>query len=343
MSVREIRPALDAWTAAGLASGEALLVRVERSAPRRPGARFAASAGGGTAGSISSGCVEADLEERILSALGRGGAVTVRYGITDEMAASVGLACGGEIEVLVRPHRRDDVWESIGDVLDRGAAAVLLTAISGPSLGRQLLLRDRGDRTGDASLLAEGVESSARRLLDSGGSRVLPGPRGCDLFAEGLLPPSRLVIVGATAVAEALARFAASIGYGVTVLDPRESLARGDRFPDASVVCAWPDTGMERLGVGRYESVAVLTHDAKLDVPALATALRAGCRYVGLLGGRRTQERRRAALRDLGFSGEEVARISGPIGLDIGAVEPAEIALAIAAELLSHRARPRES
>ena len=343
MSLTEIRSALDAWGAAGLASGVALLVRVERSAPRRPGARFAASIAGEVAGSISSGCVEADLAQRILAVVDSGQTGTARYGITDEMAAEVGLACGGDIEVLIRPHHADAVWDALRDVLDQGGEAVLVTEVSGSCPGRQLLWSAGGHEIGDPSLMDGSVEAVARELLDSGGSRLMPGPGGCELFAEAILPSPRLAIVGATPVAEALARFAASIGYRVTVIDPRGSLAREDRFPDASVLRMWPEEGLQRMGIDRHASVAVVAHDAKLDVPALASALRAGCRYVGLLGGRRTQERRREALKELGLSAEEVARVRGPIGIDIGAIEPAEIALSIAAELVSAQNRTRGS
>lgn len=343
MSVREVLGPLRRWAAEGRRAGVATLVRVRGSAPRRPGARFAASEGGEVAGSVSSGCVEADLYEHIQQVVAVGVSRLQTYGISDEMAATVGLPCGGEIEVLVAPYDpRDEVWPALHGVLaHKHAAAVLVTGLSEPVRARQALFFLDGRRVGTLgrSELDEAAARAVRPLFDTGGTPVLEvGAPGVSVFAEGLLPPLRLAIVGATPVAAALCHLASDLGLAVTVIDPRERFATDERFPDADgLLRLWPEAAFAELGLDRSWSVVVLAHDDKLDVPALARALRAGCFYVGQIGGRRTQQLRRERLAELGFTAEELARIHGPVGLDIGAVSPEEIALSILAELVAVR------
>jgi xanthine dehydrogenase accessory factor len=256
------------------------------------------------------------------------------------MALGVGLSCGGEIEVLVRP---DDPADPVGPVLaaslEDGGAAALLTGVSEDVRGARLLLRPDGTRVGglgggglDASLAED-----TSRLLAHEGSRLLDVAAGTVAFLDPVLPPRRLVIVGATPVSEALSRMATLADFRVIVVDPRPELARPGRFPDAEVVSAWPEEALAGLALDPWTSVAVLSHEARLDVPALQAALAAGCRYVGMLGGRRTQRLRRQALAESGVPGGEVERIRGPIGLDIGASTPAEIAVAVLAEIVGTR------
>lgn len=342
MSVDEVREPLERWSSEDVAAGTATLVRVKRSAPRRPGARFAVAENGELAGSVSAGCVEGDLHEHLRRTLDGEAPRLVHYGITDEMAAEVGLSCGGEIDVLVDRHRPDDpAWARLLDVLDRDAAAVLFTGLSEPIRGARFLLESDGSVTGTLGSedLDRRAADAAGDLFDHGGTKVLTlGEEGPEAFAEGFLPPERLAIVGASPAAEALCHLAAYLGYRVTVVDPREAFAESREFPDAErVVTEWPEEGLERAGLDRWLNVVVLAHDAKLDVPALAAALEAGCLYVGQIGGGRTQRSRREALSERGFGPEELERIRGPVGLDIGAESPKEIALAILAEIVAVR------
>lgn len=342
MGIDEVRRPLREWQRDGHRAGVATLIDVRRSAPRRPGARFAVSEEGQLAGSVSSGCVEGDLHEHIQAVLSGEDSRLLHYGITDEMAAEVGLPCGGEIDVLVAEHdATDPVWERLDRVVDGSGAALLLLGLSDAIRGRTLLVEPDGRRTG--SLGGADVDDAAvaagRSLLERGGTAVLELP-GSDLsvFAEAYLPPDRLFIVGASPVAEALSALAARLGFAVSVIDPREAFASEHRFPDAArVVRQWPDEALEELGLDPYAYVVVLAHDRKLDVPALAAALEAGCRYVGQIGGGRTQRIRREALAEEGISEEAIARIRGPVGLDIGAETPEEIAVAILAEMIAER------
>ncbi len=340
MSFKEVQDSLAKWRANGLKAGVATLVRVRQSAPRPPGARFAANESGEVVGSVSSGCVEADLYEHISQVVVSGAPRLVNYGITDEMAMGVGLACGGEIEVLVAPYDAGcEVWPELQRVTDAKGAAVLVTGLSGGITAQQLLLMPDGSRVGTLGdeKLDERAREAVSSLFDVADTPVieLEDP-AATVFAESFLPPARLAIVGGTPVAAALCHLAAYLDVAVTVIDPREIFATEERFPDADrVIRAWPEEGLAEFGLDRYASVVVLAHDKKLDIPALAAALRAGCRYVGQVGGRRTQGLRREALAELGFAEEELDRIHGPVGLDIGAVSPEEIALSILAELLA--------
>ena len=356
MSLHEVHTPLDDWTRERRRAAVATLVRVRRSAPRPPGARFAISDAGDLAGSVSSGCVEGDLHEHLRRILDGAPPALLQYGITDEMAADVGLSCGGEIEVLVAIHEPDDpAWLAAGDAVASDDPVVLVTGVSEPICPMRLLIHPDGKREG--SLGSDELDAAAADavtpLFDRGGAEVLEldgallvmdstdegemlAPLEC--FAEAFLPAPRLAIVGATPIAEELCRLASQLGYRVSIVDPREAFMRAPRFPDAeSVIPKWPEEGLEEVGLDRYLGVVVLTHDEKLDVPALAAALKAGSLYVGLLGGRRTQRLRREALADLGFDPEEVERIRGPVGLDIGADTPAEIALSILAQMIAVR------
>ncbi len=204
-----------------------------------------------------------------------------------------------------------------------------------------MLLLPDGSRVGSLGedALDERASAAARPLFDTGGAPVLElGDPAATVFAEAFLPPPRLAVVGATPVAAALCQLASFLGFEVTVIDPRSAFAKEEKLPGARrVLRAWPEQALEEVGLDRYWSVVALAHDRKLDVPALAAALRAGCRYVGQIGGSRTQRLRREALAEMGLPEEEIARIHGPVGLDIGAESPEEIALSIAAELLAVR------
>lgn len=355
MSWGEVRGALGAWTAGGDAAAVATLVGVRRSAPRAPGARFAVSSAGDLAGSVSSGCVEGDLHEHLMRTIDGAPPEVLTYGITDEMAAGVGLSCGGEIDVLVEAHPAGDpVWALLDEAIDAGAPAVLITGLSEGMRTRRILIAAAQD--GDApeeatrhgSLGDDRLDAAAFRAAldgmgraDAGRLLLLEDDPASEVFAETFAPPPRLVVVGATPIAEALCGFAAEAGFEVTVVDPREAFARAERFPAAyCVVVEWPDVAFEQVRLDRFASVVVLTHDEKLDDPALAAALDAGCGYIGLLGGRRTQKLRREALAAAGYDRHHIDQVKGPVGLDIGARSPVQIAVSILAELIAEGRAP---
>ncbi|MDD2240930.1 MAG: XdhC family protein [Kiritimatiellae bacterium] len=329
--MKDVQQIVGRWDAAGLASAEAVLVGVQHSSPRQPGARLVVNEKGEAAGAVSMGCVESDLREHLLGLLrGESAPRIVHYGASFGPSLEVGLTCGGEIDVWIRRHDPDSsAWKRLC-ALTPDDRAILLTRLAGDS--DQILLQ-----SGD-SPPADEMVAALDDLWKRGGTRKLTVHDG-DWFAELIAPQPRLMIVGASPIAAGLCDLASRVGFRVWVIDPRRDFAREELFPTAeAVVHRWPEEGLAEAGLDEHAYVAVVAHDAKLDVPALSAALRARARYIGLLGSPGTQADRRQALEEAGFAPEEVARIEGPIGLKaIGALEPAEIAVSILAELIMVR------
>ncbi len=194
--------------------------------------------------------------------------------------------------------------------------------------------------------LDQAVAAEARQLLLSGENQLVTPPlRGEEtaIFVESFLPPPHLIIMGATHVAIPLCRMAKTLGFRVSVVDARSAFATRERLPDADdLIVAWPDEVLEQTTLDRHTYVVVLTHDIKFDIPTLRRTLRSEARYIGVMGSRATHERRKERLRELGFAEEEMAHIRAPIGLDLGARSPEEIALSILAEVTAVR-RGREA
>jgi xanthine dehydrogenase accessory factor len=226
------------------------------------------------------------------------------------MAWNVGLPCGGEIDVFVERFE--------GELPESSEPAVALTILE-------------GERAGERSLAGpDAVEPGPSRVVELGGETV---------FAEVLGPPPRLLVIGAIDTAEELCRAAKSLGWRTAVADPRPALATRERLPSPDeLVVAWPDEALEQLAPDRDTAVVVLTHEERLDVPALTAALPSEAFYVGAIGSRRTQEKRRERLLEAGLGEEELERLAGPAGLDLGAHTPAETAVSILAEVLAVRA-----
>jgi xanthine dehydrogenase accessory factor len=319
------------WDAAGLACAEAILVGTQHSSPRQPGARLVVNEKGEVGGAVSMGCVESDLREHLLALLrGEGTARIIHYGSSFGPVLEVGLTCGGEIDVWIRRHDPESpAWKGVCG-LAPDARAVLLTQLDADS--GQILLRP-GDPPPAADLAGTLEELWAR-----GGTRRV-AVQAAAYFAELIAPEPRLLIVGASPIASALCDLASRTGFRAWIVDPRRDFARPELFPSAqAVVHRWPEEGLAEAGLDAHSYVAVLAHDAKLDVPALSAALRASARYIGLLGSAGTQADRRGQLEAAGFAPADVARIRGPIGLkSIGALEPVEIAVSILAELIMAR------
>jgi len=329
--MKEVMQTIQAWDAAGLQSAEAILVGTQHSSPRQPGARLVVNEKGEVAGAVSMGCVESDLREHLLGLMrGEGSPRMLHYGAAFTEGLEVGLSCGGEIDVWIRRHDpQAAAWRAV-QALAPDARAVLLTQLDESS--EQLLLRP-----GDASPFEEMAEALETLWMRGGANRITAHDTG--YFAERLAPDPRLLIVGASPIASSLCELAARTGFRVSIVDPRRDFARVELFPSAErVVHAWPAKGLAGAGMDAHSFVAVLAHDAKLDIPALEAALAAHCRYIGLLGSRGTQADRREKLEEMGVAAEQMARIHGPIGLKaIGALEPAEIAVSILAEMIHVR------
>jgi xanthine dehydrogenase accessory factor len=306
--VREVLQELNEWTAAGEEIALATVVETWGSSPRPLGSKMLVTRSGNMAGSVSNGCIEGAVFEEAQKVLKSGRPNLAAFGVADDVAFEVGLACGGHIEVYIEPlgtaHRQ------LIAMLNRDQAATLRTNLA----------------TGEVEL----VEGSAP------GSEL--ARRDGDWFVEPVRRPAHLVIIGAIHIAIPLHRLARLMGYRVTVVDARAKFASRDRFPEADeLIVAWPDEAMGKLDIDSSTYVVVLTHDPKFDLPALRSVLGKDAGYIGAIGSRKTNQNRFDALRAEGFTEEQLARVHGPIGLDLGSRGAEETALGILAEITAVR------
>jgi xanthine dehydrogenase accessory factor len=337
--MRDLLSDYERLSATGRPVGRAVVTSVWGSAPRPEGACLLATADGTLAGSVSGGCVESATAMEITEAIARGTPKLVTFGVSDERAWEVGLACGGTIRVFVEPVIRPEILEAA-----RGTSGeVVATVIEGEGVGSALVLRDDGAVSGGLppSLDRTAVLEAARRALAQGTSTTLelagsaPGSR---IFLEVFPRSPTLVIFGGVHIAAELVPLAKSLGYRTVVADGREAFLSRERFPSADeLVLAWPEEAFAKVGLDAATYVCVLSHDPKFDEPALEIALRSPAAYVGAIGSRKTQATRRERLKAAGFTEDELARLRGPIGLDLGGRQPAETALAILAEMTALR------
>lgn len=327
--MRELLDQYDAWRAEGVDAGRAVVIRTYGSAPRQEGSVLLVAEDGRIAGSVSGGCVEGAAAEAVAEARRSGQAKVIRYGVSDELAWSVGLACGGIIDVLVQPAVPAEVLAAArGDADGLGTTVVteLPADTPAPSSGP-------GAPAADEAAL----ERMREAALAAGRSRTVELPDRT-VFVETFPARPRLVIVGATEIARALVELARPLGYERIVIDARTAFATPERFPDVErLLTDWPEEAFEAIGLGPNDAVVLLTHDPKFDEPAIVDAFRRGARYVGAVGSRKTQADRRRRLLEMGVTEAELAHLHGPIGLDLGGREPAEIALAILAEIVAAR------
>lgn len=364
--MREVMAELLGWWRDGSAVGVATVVGTWRSAPRPAGASMLVGPGGQAVGSVSGGCVEGAVYELAEQVVADGQPVLQRYGVSDDDAFAVGLTCGGVLDVFVERIDRGS-FPHLGQVaadLEAGRPVAVCTVIEHPDrslLGRRLVVRPLDEPPAEGSAgeplagalssprATDAVADDARGLLAAGRTETLTyGPdgerrgEGMRVFVASYAPKPRLLVFGAIDFAAAVARLGAFLGYRVTVCDARPVFATASRFPDADeVVVDWPHRYLAaEAEAGRVDEravLAVLTHDPKFDVPVLEVALRLPVAYVGAMGSRRTHDDRLARLREAGLTEAELARLSSPIGLDLGARTPEETAVSIAAEIIQLR------
>jgi xanthine dehydrogenase accessory factor len=328
-----------AWRAAGRKVALATVARTWGSSPRPAGSKLCVNDAAEFVGSVSGGCIEGAVIQDGLEVMAGGGSRMLEFGVSDETAWEVGLACGGKVEVFVEAVAPDDgvggvsraVLEQLLEARRTQRAVVLVTSLDGS--GHRVVAVPAGPAPGDA--LSAAVAGVARRdqaeLIDAG----LAG--GACLF-EPQLPPLRLIIVGAVHVAQPLAEMAAVAGFAVTIVDPRRAFATAARFPGQDLVVRWPDVALGELLPDARTAVVTLTHDPKLDDPALVAALASPAFYIGCLGSQKTHGARKARLGPDGrgdVSELQLARLHGPVGLRIGARTPAEIAISILGEIIA--------
>ena len=329
MSIRDIAADVDRWRDEGEDVALATVVRTWGSGPRGPGAKMAITKDARIAGSVSGGCVESAVIEEGREVLETGKPKLLRFGVSDETAWDVGLSCGGTIEIFVEALT-DAIYERLRSALEEERAIAKATVIKGESLGQTVVV---DDATSDESAIAD----AARKALDDGRSEHVSLDE-LEVFVDVELPPPVLVMVGGVHVAVALTSMADALGYRTVIVDPRGVFGSEERFPHAGeLIREWPDKALKKLTINRSTAIVTLTHDPKLDDPALEVALPSQAFYVGALGSKRTHEKRRRRLLERGVTEEELARVHAPIGLSIGSRSPEEIALSVMAQIVATR------
>ncbi len=327
------------WLGDGRSVALATVVGTWGSSPCPTGSQMLVAESGQFAGSVSGGCVESAVIEAALKVLASGTPALLEFGVSDERAWEVGLACGGQVRIYVQAlagatGMRLELLQSIRAAQQAGRAVALLTWIAD---GRQQLLAlDVLEWPEFSAVHSAAVRSAAM----SNQSSLMESESG-DIFIHILNPPLRMIIIGAVHIGQYLAVQAQACGYEVIIVDPRKTFAAAERFPGLRVVTDWPDQAMAALRPDSRTAVIALSHDPKLDDPALASALQSEAFYIGALGSRRNQAARKARLCEAGFNTAQCDRIHGPVGLDIHAQSPAEIAVAIMAEVIAVARRPK--
>ncbi len=345
--MREVMHDIDRWLAAGQSVALATVISTWGSAPRKVGAKMALTPDGQLSGSVSGGCVEGAVFEAGVESLENRRPQLLHFGVADETAWEVGLACGGSIQVFVEPLDREP-YQPIQQRLEAEEPVAAATIISGPDhlLGRKYVVDNRGlvAAPGDTTI-DEAAVAAAQLALHRGQPTQVslgPGPDAVEVFVDVLLPSPSLIIVGGVHIAVALTSIAKTLGFRTIVIDPRRSFGNLARFPHVDqLIQQWPNRVFPELRINQATAIATLTHDPKIDDPALQHVLPSDAFYIGALGSPRTHARRVERLLDAGLSQEQIGRIHAPIGLDINAQTPEEIAVAVMAQIVAAWRAPR--
>jgi xanthine dehydrogenase accessory factor len=337
------------WLRGGHRVVVATLVERLGSAPLDPGAQMLIDDSGRIEGSVTGGCIEAALVEEAQAILAGGPPRLITYGISDEVAAGVGLMCGGTVRVFIHephPEARRPLEEAAA-AIGEGLPVAVATLLDGEAAGSKLVVfADRvAGGLGAGGLLDHAVTNDARGFLDEGISTIRRYGSGGEtmgaelsVYIQAFSTRPELVIFGAIDFSAAMAKIAIELGFQVTICDARAPFLASPRFSEAAdVVVQWPDDFLADHPLGPRDSVLIFTHDPKFDEPALVGALAGKAGYVGALGSRHTHEKRLVRLRERGVAETDLARIHSPCGLDIGARTPAETAISILAEMIAFR------
>jgi xanthine dehydrogenase accessory factor len=323
-----------AWRAAGKQVALATVARTWGSSPRPAGSKLAVNDATEFVGSVSGGCIEGAVIQEALEVMATGASRVLDFGVSDETAWEVGLACGGKVEVFVEAVAPEagrgiaqGVLEDLLAARRARRAVVLVTPLDG---GPHRVVPVGAVGEGSPEPLAAAVAQVARRDQ----AEVVEGAGGAQLL-EPHNPPLRLIVVGAVHVAQPLAEMAALAGFAVTIVDPRRAFATEARFPGQALVVSWPDAAIAELAPDARTAVVTLTHDPKLDDPALIAALGSPAFYIGCLGSKKTHGARRVRLGEQGADAAALDRLHGPVGLSIGARTPAEIAVSVLAQIIA--------
>lgn len=336
-NMRDILIDVEKWIPGGESIALATVVQTWGSAPRKAGSRMALTASGRIAGSVSGGCVENAVVEAGIQSLKTNRPQLLHFGVADETAWEVGLACGGTIDIFVQPLVRH-IFQKFSSALreETPVVHVIVTRGADDLVGREVLISENGLIAGSlGNEWHDAVLAVGRRALSQGISQPVQLNETTEVFLDVILPPPTLVVVGGVHIAVALVSLAKTLGYRTVLIDPRKAWGSTERFPNVDVLLqSWIDDAFRQIKITRSTAIASLTHDPKLDDPALKIALTSPAFYVGALGSKTTNEKRRARLLNDGMTEDQLARLHAPIGLEIGASTPEEIALAIMSEVV---------
>jgi xanthine dehydrogenase accessory factor len=348
----DVLPTMVSWLDQKLDVALALVVKTWGSSPRQPGAWMVVNEKGEFAGSVSGGCVEAAVIDAAQKSIRSVETDLLHFGVADETAWEVGLACGGEIDIYLRPVTQDqpelvEAFLKMSTSLGDESAYTVAHVVQGPQgyPGQYYFSSSSGARLAgmDENLIrrVEGISKNEQRWTHTALEDVESDEGTVTIFVERHLPPPKLIIIGGVHIAIPLAKQAKSLGFSVFIIEPREAFGKETRFPDIDgILHDWPDEGLEQIGIDPSTAIAVLTHDPKIDDPALRTALASPAFYIGALGSKKTQEKRRQRLLGGGVPEENLERLHAPIGLNLGGRAPAEIALSIMAEIVAEQTNP---
>jgi xanthine dehydrogenase accessory factor len=339
--MKDIFQEISGWIAGEEKFAFATVIKTWGSAPRQPGAAMAVTQDLRVAGSVSGGCIEGAVIEEAQKVWEDGKPRLLNFGVSDETAWSVGLSCGGKVEVWVEPHiafsadkTEKRIWQTLEKVIRQNQPCILLTRLISEKHDHLLVFPD-GSQIGDWAYLnaaanRRALENYARRETE----RVLID--GEPVFVQVFPRQDRLLIIGAGHISVPLVKFAKELDFELVVIDPRKIFAAAGRFPVSpdKLLHQWPQEALSQVDLNEETCAVLLTHDPKIDDPALHILLNSKVVYIGALGSRKTHQKRCERLRKAGFSEETIARIRGPVGLDIGAKNPTEIALSIIAEIV---------
>lgn len=350
--MRELITTIQQWHEAGKKIALATVIRAEGSSPRPVGSKMIVTTQGEMVGSISGGCVENSVIEEALECLKDHKTRIQHYGIDNSNPWTVGLACGGQIDVFIEPlfdpqYPNGYTLSKLNtciNLLEKDASFFLCLIISPPMQGSRVILDNHKRIAGDENSIWSNLLSKTSlhktenlekpqifEMQDENGTLV-------KVFIEPILPQPRLFIIGAVHIAVSLTIFAQMLEYKTILIDPRKAFLTRDRFPQADeLVHSWPQDILPSMRISSRDCIVVLSHDEKIDVPALAEAIKSPAGYIGMLGSKRTIADRFQSLIKMGIPEKSFQRIHAPIGLNIGAVEPQEIAVSIIAEIIAKR------
>lgn len=346
--MREIIAQVESWRGQNKPIAIATNVKRDGVSLRPLGAKMAVTDGMEIAGSIAGGCIEGAVYEEAQAVIQNRIPKLLSYGAPDEERPwEVGLTCGSSLEVFVEALDSPQwgaLYPSIRNSLNENQLVSVLTLIEGEGFGNKMMLWSNGKTEGslgNGALNADAAQWARKQMNKNESTWKQFG--GASVFADVLPPPARLIIVGAMHIAIPLVSLAKTLGYYTIVVDPREAFASKERFPHADErVIEWPADALSRLRPDENTYIAALSHDDKLDNPALQIALASPARYIGALGSRKNAAKRKAALIELGVAEEQLARLNAPIGIPLGAIEPEEIALSILSEMTAAKRGMRE-